>query len=300
MQVKRTIRLGTRGSALALVQSRWVASELEKQGYEVDIQIIRTTGDRVTDIPLGSINGKGVFVSEIEQALTEGSIDLAVHSMKDLPPDLAVGLKLAAVPKREDPRDVIVGRTAGTLSALQSGAIVGTSSPRRRAQLMASRSDIVVTDLRGNLDTRLRKLDEGQYDAICLAAAGLHRLDLVHRITEHLDAAIMLPAAGQGALALETRADDEHAIAAVSGLHDEATSRAVDAERETLAELGWGCSVPLGLLAVLDNEELSLDAALCKLDGSVVVRENVRGSGSPADLGREMGRRLKVHTDLLH
>ncbi len=299
MSIGRTIRIGTRGSALALVQAQWVADELEKAGADVHLMVIRTKGDNVTDLPLGSIPGKGLFVSEIEQALIEHRIDLAVHSMKDLPPDIPVGLTLAAVPKREDPRDVIVGRTATSLSGLPKGAVIGTSSPRRSAQLMAMRSDCVVRDLRGNLDTRLRKLDEGHYDAICPAAAGLHRLGLAHRITEYIDPAVMLPAAGQGALALEARSDDEYTLGCVSALHHHPTANAVEAERAVLLELGLGCSVPLGLLAVDDNGVLSLHAALCRRDGGAVVRESISSSGSPSELGREMALRLSLHRDLL-
>ena len=293
MSVKGRLTLGTRGSALALVQSRWVAGEITQLGWEVSLEIIRTTGDNITDIPLGSIDVKGLFVKEIEQALLERRIDLAVHSMKDLPPQVPAGLTVGAIPKREDPRDVLVGRTAKTLRELPTGAIVGTSSPRRAAQVLAARPDVTTADLRGNLDTRLRKLDEGQYDAICLAAAGLRRLGLADRITEYIDPDVMMPAVGQGALAIEVRADDEAACSAIGALHHQETGIAVTAERAVLDALNWGCSVPLGVLATISNGEIHLKAALCSLDGKMIVREQMTGV-DPDRIGREMADRLRA------
>lgn len=293
MSMTRQIRLGTRGSMLALTQSRWVASYLQQLGWDVPLEVIRTTGDDLAEMPAGQTDTKGLFVNEIERALLQNRIDLAVHSMKDLPPDMPDGLVIAAVPRREDPRDVLVGRTAPKLSELPAGSTVGSSSPRRRAQLLAARPDIEVCDLRGNVDTRLRKLDEGQYDAICIAAAGLNRLGLSGRITEYLDTEVVLPAAGQGALALQVRSNDETAASAVSALHHEESGLAIRAELAALRSLGWGCSVPLGLLAVVENGRICLTAALCSLDGRSVIREHVDGIESPEGAGMKMARRLR-------
>ena len=292
--MKREIRIGTRGSQLALVQSRWVASKLEELGWSSSLQIIRTVGDNITDIPLGQIEGKGLFVSELEQALCTKEVDLAVHSMKDLPPELSEGLTIAAVPKREDTRDALVSRNSLTLSTLPAGAVIGSSSPRRRAQLLAARLDISVADLRGNVDTRLRKLDEGQYDAICIAAAGLHRLGLGGRITEYLDSDIIMPAACQGALALQTRIDDEELISALSPLHHNDTDLAVRTETSVLLALGWGCSMPLGLLATVNNSQIRIRAALCNLDGTIVLRKEIISSDSPEVIGKQMAEQLKA------
>jgi len=285
-------RLGTRGSALALTQSRWVAEQLTRLGWEIELVIIKTTGDQVTNIPLGSIGVKGLFVSEIEQALLDGSVDLAVHSMKDLPGDMPEGLTLAAVPEREDPRDVLVGRTSSNIAGLKAGAVIGTSSQRRQAQLLAIRPDIQVADLRGNLDTRLRKLDEGQYDAICMAAAGLHRLGLRNRITEYINPDTMLPAVGQGALALQTRAESSGIMDALRTLDDAATRLAITAERAVLAALGGGCSVPLGVLGRVVAGNLTLDGVLCQPDGKLAIRECVTGNDTPEQIGKEMASRI--------
>lgn len=285
-------KLGTRGSALALTQSRWVAKELGRLGWHIDLEIIKTTGDQITNLPLGSIGVKGLFVSEIEQALLNGDVELAVHSMKDLPGDMPDGLKLGAVPKREDPRDVLVGRTAPSIALLKEGAVVGTSSQRRKAQLLAVRPDIEIVDLRGNLDTRLRKLDEGQYDAICMAAAGLHRLGLRDRITEYISVEVMIPAVGQGALALQTRVDSGEIGDALRTLDDENTRIAISAERAVLAALGGGCSIPLGVLATAEAGMLSIVGVLCQPDGKTSIRECMVGTESPEQLGRELALKL--------
>jgi hydroxymethylbilane synthase len=285
-------RLGTRGSALALTQSRWIAEQLTHLGWDIELVIIKTTGDQVTNIPLGSIGVKGLFVSEIEQALLDGSVDLAVHSMKDLPGDMPEGLILTAVPAREDPRDVLVGRTSPDIAGLKTGAVIGTSSQRRQAQLMAIRPDIQVADIRGNLDTRLRKLDEGQYDAICMAAAGLHRLGLRDRITEYINTDTMLPAVGQGALALQTRAETGGIVDALHTLDDADTRLAITAERAVLAALGGGCSMPLGVLGRVEAGKLTLDGVLCQPDGKLAFRESIVGHETPEQLGKEMASRL--------
>ena len=295
MSVKGTIRLGTRGSMLALTQSRWVAARLEELGRRVDLETIRTSGDELQSIPLSQTDVKGLFVKEIEQALIEGRIDLAVHSMKDLPADMPDGLTLGAVPRREDVRDVLVCRTSSCLSGLPSGAVLGSSSPRRQVQVHAARPDIIVKDIRGNVDTRLRKLDEGQYDAVCLAAAGLHRLGMRDRITEYLDLDVMLPAACQGALALQVRADDDKLIGAIAPLNDPDSANAVRAESTVLLALGLGCSVPLGLLAEAQGSSMRLRAALFNPGTGAVVREQLTGDDTPEAMGGRMADLLRAH-----
>ncbi len=288
------IRLGTRGSKLALTQAQWVSERLCARGYVLELCVIRTSGDCSAETPVEQFTGKGVFVAELEQALLCGEIDLAVHSMKDLPGEMAVGLTIACIPPREDPRDVLVGHSASTLTALPAGARVGTSSLRRCVQLRQLRPDLECVDMRGNVDTRLRKLDEGQYDAICLAAAGLQRLGLAGRITEYFSPEVMVPAAGQGALALQTRDGDTELRTTLAPLHDDATARAVRAERTVLALLGGGCAVPFGVLATESTDGLTLMAALGDLSGEFIIREQLTGTGTPEELGREMARRLMV------
>jgi hydroxymethylbilane synthase len=271
----RALRLGTRGSALALAQARLTADGLRARwpGLAVEVQVITTTGDVRTDVPLAAIGGRGVFAAEIEQALRRGDVDVAVHSSKDLPSTLAADFTLGAFLPREDPRDVLCSR-GPRLAELPHGAVVGTSSPRRACQLRALRPDLQVEDIRGNVDTRLRKLDEGRYEAILLAAAGLHRLGLGHRITEYLAPAVMLPQVGQGAVALETRADDRWALAHVGPLDDLPTRAAVEAERAFLARLGAGCTAPAGAHATLavDGETVVVEGMIGAMDGSRVVR----------------------------
>ena len=290
----RQILLGTRGSALALAQAQWVAERLRACGCAVEMRIIRTTGDAFADRPVAQFTGKGVFVAELEHALLRGEIDLAVHSMKDLPGEQTAGLAIACVPVREDPRDVLVGGRARLLSALPAGARVGTSSLRRRAQLCVLRPDLEFVDMRGNVDTRLHKLDEGQYDAICLAAAGLHRLGLAHRVTEYFSPDMVVPAAGQGALALQTRTGEVELHTALAHLHDDAAARAARAERTVLTLLDGGCAVPLGVLATASAGGLTLIAALCDPPGAPIIREQLTGAGTPEELGQEMARRLKA------
>jgi hydroxymethylbilane synthase len=285
------IRLGTRGSKLATTQSGGIAGQLTTLGCKVEIVVIKTTGDRFPDRPVDQFTGKGVFVAEIEQALLRGEVDLAVHSLKDLPGEMTAGLALAATPVREDPRDALIGRAAPTLAELPSGARVGTSSLRRRAQLLALRSDLEMQEMRGNVDTRLRKLDEGQYDAICLAAAGLRRLGLAERITEYFDTRGVLPAAGQGSLALQTREDDAETRAAVAPLHDKATGLAVRAERAVLAALGGGCQLPLGVFATVGDGRITIRAVLCSLDGATLIRAEGEGA-TPEAVGLQVAREL--------
>ena len=266
------IIIGSRGSKLALWQAHWVRGELERLGHECAIEIIQTSGDKIADKPLPEIGGKGLFTAEIEDALIEGSIHVAVHSLKDLPTAMPELLSIAAIPAREDVRDAVCGKP---LADLAHGAKVGTSSLRRAAQLRAIRPDLDILPIRGNVDTRLRKLDEGQYDSIVLALAGLRRLGLESRAAELLDPGVMCPAAGQGALAIETRADRTELV---SALDHETTRAAVTAERALLAALGGGCQVPIGAWARMHRGELLLSGVVCAPDGSRVIRADKPGT----------------------
>ena len=241
------LRIGSRGSQLALWQADHIAWLLRGEGHTVEIEIIKTTGDRLQEVAFAQVGSKGMFTKEIEEALVEGRVDLAVHSLKDLPTELPKPFALAATPKRVDPRDAFVSVEFGSLADLPQGARVGTSSQRRRAQLKALRPDIEAVEFRGNVDTRLRKLAEGQVDAILLAAAGLDRLEKTEWVRERLEPKEFCPAAGQGSLGIETRKDDAATIAAVAFLDDAATRFAVTAERAALAALGGGCQVPIGI-----------------------------------------------------
>ena len=241
------LRIGSRGSQLALWQANHIAACLRTRGHSVQIEIIKTTGDKLQEVTFAQVGSKGMFTKEIEEALAEGRVDLAVHSLKDLPTELSEPFRLAATPKRVDPRDVLVAVKYNSLHALPRGAVVGTSSQRRRAQLLALRPDIKAVEFRGNVDTRLRKLEEGQVDAILLAAAGLDRLEKNEWIRERFEPHHFCPAAGQGSLGIETRKDDATTLAAISFLDDAATCYAVTAERAALAALGGGCQVPIGI-----------------------------------------------------
>jgi hydroxymethylbilane synthase len=281
------IRLGTRGSALARWQSEHVKGRLEGLGHSVEVCVITTTGDRTLDGPLESVGGKGAFLKEIEEAMLRGEVDLAVHSLKDVPTALPAGLGLCAVLERADPRDALLS-SGPSFAALPLGARVGTTSLRRRAQLRALRPDLSVTDLRGNVDTRIRRLREGQFDAILLAMAGLTRLGRVGEVTEPLDPGLMIPAPGQGAIALECRTADAGVAAAVVALNHEPTALAVAAERAFLAALGGGCNVPLGAFAEPDAASgLRLRALVARADGSAVLRGELRG-GNAERLGRAL------------
>ena len=278
--------IASRGSQLALWQARWVAAQLAAHGRECRIEIVKTTGDKITDVPLAKVGTKGLFTKEIEEALLDGAADLAVHSLKDLPTDLPEGLVLAAVPPREDPRDALVGRR---LADLAPGAKVGTSSLRRAAQLRKLRPDLAVESVRGNLDTRLRKLDEGRYDAILLAAAGLKRLGWADRIAEILPPEVMCPAVGQGALAIETRPSGA-GFEACRALDDPATHSAVAAERGVLRALGGGCQVPIGAHAAVAEGHLAIAAVVASPDGAEVIRGTGQGAASDAEaIGASLG-----------
>ncbi len=284
------LRIGSRGSQLALWQARRIAARLTELGVETEIEIIRTTGDRITGVPLARVGSKGLFTKEIEEALLARRIDLAVHSLKDLPVELPAGLALAAVPERESPFDAVVGKR---LDELAPGARVGTSSLRRAAQLRRLRPDVRIEDIRGNLDTRLRKLDEGGYDAILLASAGLRRLGWAARIAEILEPERMCPAVGQGALAVETRPAPDPAFEICARLDDPAARTAVEAERALLAALGGGCQVPLGAYAELLEDRLVLRAVAADPDSGETFSCVESGPPEqPQELGRRAARKL--------
>jgi len=262
----RSLRLGTRASALARWQAEWVAAELARLGVQVELIHVSTQGD-VSARPLGAIGGQGLFTKELQNALLDGVIDLAVHSLKDLPTERVPGLCLGAVPERESIRDVLICRDRDSFEALPAGACIGTGSVRRGAQLLYARPDLEIRDIRGNVDTRLRKLDEGQYDAIVLAEAGLKRLGLTDRITQLLPLELMLSAAGQGALGIEVRDGDAFTIQALAPLDHPLTHAAVRAERALLAALHTGCLAPVGVWARAADGRLELDAVVLSPDG---------------------------------
>ncbi len=289
----KTVVLGSRGSALALTQTRAVAARLGEMGVETRIEIITTTGDRILDAPLARIGGKGVFTKEIEEALLEGRIDAAVHSMKDLPTELPEGLGVAAVPEREMPNDALVSVHWASVEALPEGARVGTSSLRRAAQLRLHRPDLTILDLRGNLDTRLRRVQEGALDAAILACAGLRRLGRADAIAAALDTEWMLPAVSQGAIAIESRSNDAEILDIFRRMHDPAAAAETTAERALLSALGGGCQAPLGALARVNGATLSLAACVCRPDGTRIVRCAEQGStDAPAAVGEAAARRL--------
>jgi len=275
----RAVVLGTRGSSLAMCQTQIVRARLEERvpALPVRVQALTAQADRHPEVPLAALSGEGVFVKELEAALLGGRIDVAVHSLKDLPLDLPNGLEIAAVLERDEPRDALVSRSGVRFEELPRGARVGTSSLRRRSQLLAWRRDLEMLDIRGNVDTRLRKLDESRYDAIVVAACGLIRLGLEERITEHLELSRMLPEPGQGALAVEVRADDREMADWVSGLEDPVTRACVDAERAFLRALGGGCRVPIAAYASECQGSLTLEGAVIAADGSRQLRATLTG-----------------------
>ena len=287
------IRIATRGSMLALQQSGIIKAALEKLWPEIrfELQIIKTTGDKITGVPLAKVGGKGLFVKEIEDALLDGSADLAVHSMKDVPAVLPAGLDIVAIPEREDPRDALIVNKGKTIGDLRKGAVVGTSSLRRAAQIRAMRPDLEVRDLRGNLDTRLRKLDEGLYDAIILAAAGLKRMGWQQRITMYMDPVDFIPAIGQGALAIEARSEDHATRSFLDPLDHHETRTAIRSERSLLQELEGGCQVPIGGHARIAGETVELAGLVASLDGIQSYR--ARGS-APIQDAAALGKRVAL------
>lgn len=283
------IRIGTRASTLALAQATSVATALRAYGHDTEIVPMRTEGDRLATARLAAVGGKGLFVREIEDALLAGSIDVAVHSLKDLPAELPDGLMLASFPAREDPRDVIVTRGRGGVAGLPPGAVVGTSSPRRRALLLAARADLAVEPLRGNVDTRLRKLEAGDCDAVLLAAAGLRRLGITPPHAEPLAVEVFVPAVGQGILGLEARVGDERVRASLAALDDRATRACALAERAFLSRLGASCVTPVAGHASIEGDAVVMRALVVSEDGRRLLRQN--GTAAPAD-AMDLGRRL--------
>ncbi len=282
------LRIGSRGSQLALWQANHISSLLRERGHEVEIEIIKTTGDKITDVSLAQVGTKGMFTKEIEEALAEGRVDVAVHSLKDLPTQLPPGFELVAITTRVNPRDVFLSVKYDSVNALPKGARIGTSSLRRQAQLKVARPDLVIHALRGNVDTRVRKLEEGEYDAIILAAAGLTRLGKMQLVREVLSEEFMCPAAGQGALGIEIRAGDEEMRKHLEFLDDPAARAATTCERALLHKLGGGCQVPIGAFAETREGRLHLIAIVARPDGSTILRETQSGS-NPVALGEAVG-----------
>lgn len=295
---RSSLVIGTRGSRLAVWQAEWIQARLHEivPALTVTLQRIRTSGDKILDVPLAKIGGKGLFVKEIEEALLQGEIDLAVHSMKDVPTVLPDALEILCVPAREDARDVLIshgGRVGLTLDQLPAGARIGTSSLRRQSQLLHHRPDLKIEMLRGNVETRLRKLKQGDYDAIVLAAAGLRRMGWDGEVTEYLSLEVSLPAIGQGALAIEGRREDEFVRALLSELDDPTTHTAAAAERALLDRLQGGCQVPIAAHATIERDHLSLDGLIASPDGTTLIRDAVAGAASDARaLGIGLAERL--------
>ncbi len=293
--MKAVLKIGTRQSLLALWQSNHIAACLRKQypDCEVVLKKIVTKGDRILDVPLAQIGGKGLFTKEIEEDLLSGEVDLAVHSLKDMPTVLPEGLCLTAITERANVGDAFVSNKYNSFAELPLGAVVGTSSLRRKAQLLAARPDLTIRDLRGNVDTRLRKLDEGLYDAIILAAAGLERLGHGDRIKAVIPSSVCLPAVGQGALAIECRTNDAEVRQMLDFLNDVPTVYATNAERAFLGLLEGGCQVPIGVHADVEGDKIKIEAIIAALDGSTVLRDTVEGPASDAvALGQALGRKM--------
>lgn len=293
--MKANLIIGTRQSLLALWQSNHIAGLLRKQypDCQVTLKKIVTKGDRILDVPLAQIGGKGLFTKEIETELLDGTVDLAVHSLKDMPTVLPEGLCLTAITTRANVGDAFVSNKYASFSELPQGAVLGTSSLRRKAQLLAVRPDLKIVDLRGNVDTRLRKLDEGQMDAIILAAAGLERLGHADRIREIIPTTVCLPAVGQGALAIECRSDNKEVREMLAFLNDLPTKQATDAERAFLGLIEGGCQVPIGVHAEVENDNVNIEAVIASLDGSKVLRNNITGPAADAvGLGRKLGQQM--------
>jgi hydroxymethylbilane synthase len=293
--MEKTLKIGTRGSKLALWQANWVKSSLEVQHplLSIELEVIKTTGDKILDVPLAKVGGKGLFVKEIEEALINGRIDLAVHSMKDMPGDIPKGLCIGAIPQREIPQDVLISRNKKRLSELGHGARIGTSSLRRMAQLLHARPDLVVLPLRGNLDTRLKKLETENLDAIVLAAAGVKRLGLENRITEYLDENIMLPAVGQGALCIEIRQHDPEVEAIVKTLEHHQTRTIIMGERAFLNRLEGGCQVPIAAHGKIEKNIFTICGLVATIDGRTLIKETLSGPhDSPEIIGVKLAERL--------
>ncbi|RWX44155.1 hydroxymethylbilane synthase [Candidatus Electrothrix aarhusensis] len=283
--MRKILRIGTRASLLAVTQSTWVKKQIEQQYPDTTVELVKilTRGDKILDVPLAKVGGKGLFVKEIEDALLDGRVDLAVHSMKDVPAEVPESLQVAIIPKREIPQDAFVSVNYKDVDALPQGAVIGTSSLRRKSQLACLRPDLEIRDLRGNLDTRLRKLDEGEYDAIILAGAGLNRLGMQKRITALFTSEQMLPAIGQGSLGIELRMADTELLDGLQFLHHRDTAVTVSAERAFLLRLEGGCQVPIGGFATIDNDTITLTGLIASLDGKTILREQLSGMASDAE-----------------
>lgn len=290
----RKIIVGSRKSKLALTQTNWFINELKKAGapFEFEVKEIVTKGDQILDVQLSKVGGKGLFVKEIEKALLEQEIDFAVHSMKDMPAILPDGLIIGCIPPREDARDAFISKGHVKFKDLPQGAIVGTSSLRRSAQLLQARPDLEIKWIRGNIDTRLRKLETEDYDAIILAAAGLNRMGWSHEVvTEYLDTDICLPAIAQGALGIECRGDDEELLRELAKLTDLGTSKATEAERTFLAKMDGGCQVPIAGYATVNGEEITMSGLVAAPDASVIYKETITGT-DPVEVGERLAKML--------
>jgi hydroxymethylbilane synthase len=289
------LKIGTRGSSLAVTQSEWIRDRIESRNADISVELVRikTKGDKIIDSPLNKIGGKGLFVKEIEDALLKKNVDLAVHSIKDVPAELPDGLCLAVFPEREDPRDAFISKKYASLSDLPKGASIGTGSLRRSSQILNIRPDIQIIPLRGNVDTRLKKLEAGKLDAIILAAAGLNRLGLSNRITRLLSTDAILPAIGQGALGLEVRKDDDRMLEILSFLNHRPTELAVRAERAFLKRLEGGCQVPIAGFGIMEGAGIILKGMVAELDGSRIIKDEIKGPDSqPEEMGFALAEKL--------
>lgn len=289
------LKIGTRGSSLAVTQSEWIKNQIESRHPDISVELIRikTKGDKIIDSPLSKIGGKGLFVKELEDALLRKDVDLAVHSIKDVPAELPAGLCLPVFPEREDPRDAFISRGCPSVDDLPKGASIGTGSLRRSSQLLNIRPDLTIVPLRGNVDTRLKKLESDDMQAIILAAAGLNRLGLSHRITQLLSADVLLPAIGQGALGLEVREDDDRILKTLKFLNHRPTEVVVRAERAFLKRLEGGCQVPIAGFGTLEDGIITLKGMVAELDGSLMIKDELKGQeDQPEDLGFALAEKL--------
>ena len=296
MTADKAIIIGTRGSKLALWQANYIQAMLEeKANVKSELKIIKTKGDKILDVALSKLGDKGLFVKEIENALLDESVDIAVHSMKDLPTELPEGLEIMASPPREDNRDAFVSLEYNSVDELEKGAVVGSSSLRRKAQLLAMRPDVEVKEIRGNVDTRLKKLESGEYQAILMAYAGLKRLGFTEHVKQIFEQSEMLPAVGQGAIAIEARSDDEDVRQALNKLNDEKTLLVVRAERALMKELEGGCQVPIGANAQVENGTIHIEALVASINGEKIVKDEASGSEEqPEKVGIQVADKLRA------
>ncbi len=287
--MKKEIIIGTRGSRLAIIQSEYIMTKVQERGYSSVLKIIKTKGDKILDTPLSKIGDKGLFVKEIEEELLKKTIDIAVHSLKDLPSVLPDELCIGAIPEREDKRDVFISKDGRKLYDVPSGKFIGTSSLRRKAQILSLRPDFMVKDIRGNLDTRLRKLEEGEFDGLILAAAGLIRMNLKNRITEYLSPDMVIPSAGQGAIAVEVRKDNNEVMELLKEIDDPVSRDEITAERSFLFAIEGGCQIPAGAYALISGNDLILKGFIASTDGKKIFRGEIMGE---RNRGKEVGKEL--------